>query len=245
MSFMLKRIYEGFLYKPDKLNIHPIIGILIISIQFGFMILNRNWILAFLLILIISEVIIFRNIRGSLSILWALSPIIVIVGGLSFAFGGWVILYRVLMRILIGGLGFSLFFTLVNPSDLTRSFEKIKIPTKIALIPSLALTMIPRIAKDAEDTFSTLKIRGEIKGFFLRWLPKVLAIFIASIIYRSEFLAQSLYFKGLGIQKRTHYRKIPFNWIDFIRVLLWISFIIAFILIERFNVLDYLPSFFV
>ncbi len=245
MSFMLKRIYDGFLYKPDKLNIHPLIGILIISIQFGFMILNRNWILALLLILIVIEVIVFRNIRGALSILWALSPIIIIVGGLSFAFGGWVILYRVLMRILIGGLGFSLLFTLVNPSDLTRSFEKLRIPTKIALIPSLALTMIPRIAKDAEDTFSTLKIRGEIKGFFLRWLPKVLAIFIASIIYRSEFLAQSLYFKGLGIQKRTHYKKIPIRWIDIFRIFLWLSFIIGFILIERFNILEYFPAFFI
>jgi len=235
MSFMLKRIYDGFLYKPDKLQIHPLIGIIIISTQFGFLILNKKWVLALLLIFIIFENILFKNIRGSLSILWALLPIIIFLGGLTYLFGGWEIMYRVLMRLLVGGLGFSFFFSIVNPSDLTRSFEKLKIPTKIALIPSLALMMIPRIAKDAEDTFTALKIRGEIKGIFLRWLPRVLAIFIASVIYRSEFLAQSLYFKGLGIQKRTHYRKVQFRWVDLIRILIWTSFIISFIFIDKYD----------
>jgi len=235
MSFMLKRIYDGFLYKPDKLQIHPLMGISIIFVQFGFLVLNKNWVLALLLTFIIFENVIFKNIRGSLSILWALLPIIVPLGGLTYIFGGWLLVYRVLMRLLVGGLGFSFFFSIVNPSDLTRSLEKLKIPAKIALIPSLALMMIPRIAKDAEDTFTTLKIRGEIKGFFLRWLPKVLAIFIASVIYRSEFLAQSLYFKGLGIQKRTHYRKVPFRWVDLIRILIWTSFIISFIFIDKYD----------
>ncbi|MHA1219960.1 MAG: hypothetical protein ACTSO5_14975 [Candidatus Heimdallarchaeaceae archaeon] len=235
MSFMLKRIYDGFLYKPDKLQIHPLMGISIIFVQFGFLVLNKNWVLALLLTFIIFENVIFKNIRGSLSILWALLPIIVPLGGLTYIFGGWLLVYRVLMRLLVGGLGFSFFFSIVNPSDLTRSLEKLIIPAKIALIPSLALMMIPRIAKDAEDTFTTLKIRGEIKGFFLRWLPKVLAIFIASVIYRSEFLAQSLYFKGLGIQKRTHYRKVPFRWVDLIRILIWTSFIISFIFIDKYD----------
>lgn len=235
MSFMLKRIYDGFLYKPDKLQIHPLMGISIIFVQFGFLVLNKNWVLALLLTFIIFENVIFKNIRGSLSILWALLPIIIPLGGLTYIFGGWLLVYRVLMRLLVGGLGFSFFFSIVNPSDLTRSLEKLKIPAKIALIPSLALMMIPRIAKDAEDTFTTLKIRGEIKGFFLRWLPKVLAIFIASVIYRSEFLAQSLYFKGLGIQKRTHYRKVPFRWVDLIRILIWTSFITSFIFIDKYN----------
>jgi energy-coupling factor transporter transmembrane protein EcfT len=236
---MLKRIYDGFLYKPDRLKINPYMGILVISIQFGFLILNKNWLLTLLLLFIIVENILFRNIKGALSILWALLPIIVVLGLITYFFSGWIIMYRVLMRLLVGGLGFSLFFSLTNPSDLTRSFEKIKIPSKIAMIPSLALMMIPRIAKDAEDTFTTLRIRGEIKGIFLRWLPKVLAIFIASVIYRSEFLAQSLYFKGFGIQKRTHYRKIPFGWIDIVRFLTWSSFIVCFILFERFNLFHF------
>ncbi|MHA1516431.1 MAG: hypothetical protein ACTSPF_12910, partial [Candidatus Heimdallarchaeaceae archaeon] len=64
MSFMLKRIYDGFLYKPDKLQIHPLVGIAIISIQFGFLVLNKNWVLALLLIFIIFENVIFKNIRG-------------------------------------------------------------------------------------------------------------------------------------------------------------------------------------
>lgn len=246
MSFMLRRIYDGFLYKPENIHIHPLIGILILFLQFGFMVLNLNWILTLLLLFIIFESFLFKNVRGSLSILWALTPILIPLAGLIYLFGGWIQMYRVVIRFLIGGIGFSFFFTVTNPSDLTRVLEKIYIPTKIAIIPSLALTMIPRIARDAEDTLSTLRLRGELKGFFLRWLPKVLAIFIASILYRSEFLAQSLYFKGMGIQKRTHYRNVKLSSRDLIRSIFWILFIICFIILfiysKKYSSL--LPSFF-
>jgi energy-coupling factor transporter transmembrane protein EcfT len=244
---MLKRIYDGFLYKPDKLQIHPIIGIIIILVQFGFMLVSINWVLALLFLFVIIENFVFRNIKGSLSILWALLPVLIILGGLTLFFGGWLLMYQVLIRFLIGGLGFSFFFSIVNPSDLTRSFEKMKIPTRIALIPSLALMMIPRIAKDAEDTFTTLRVRGEIKGVFLRWMPRVLAIYIASVIYRSDFLAQSLYFKGLGIRRRTHYRKVKLTTNDLLRAIVWIVFIAIFTTIYCLNLygIMLLPDFFI
>ncbi len=244
---MLRRVYQGLMFKPESLHIHPLVGILIILIQFGFMIVNINWVLALIVIFVLAENIIFKNIKGALSILYALLPAFVILGVITYIFGGWVLVFRVLSRLLIGGLGFSLFFTLTNPSDLTRFFEKIHINSKIALIPSLALIMIPRIARDAEDTFTTLRLRGEMKGGFFRWLPRVLAILIASIIYRSEFLAQSLYFKGFGIQKRTHYKKVVFTFNDLFRIMFWSLFIalfVTFYYLNKSGILT-LPGFFI
>jgi len=132
--------------------------------------------------------------------------------------------------LLIGALAFSFFFVVTNPSDLTRVLEKLRIPTRVAILPALALMMVPRVAKDAEDTFETLALRGEIKGFFIKWLPKALAIFIASVLYRSDFLAQSLYYRGFLIQKRTHYRQVSFRKIDFSRIFSWLV-ILAVILL--------------
>lgn len=231
MSFMLQRVYQGLLFKPESRHIHPLIGILIILIQFGFMIINQNWVLGLILIMIIIENILFKNVKGALSLIYALLFAIIILCVISFFVGGWDLLFKVLARFLIGGLGFSLFFSLTNPSDLTRVFEKLHFGSKLSLIPSLTLTVIPRIAKDAEDTFTALRLRGELKGGFYRWLPKALAILIASIIYRSEFLAQALYFKGFGIQKRTHYKKVRLTNNDLIRILIWLCFIGIFITI--------------
>ncbi|MHA1198608.1 MAG: hypothetical protein ACTSQF_04575 [Candidatus Heimdallarchaeaceae archaeon] len=181
MSFMLRRVYQGLLFKPDSLHIHPLIGILVIFLQFGFMIVNINWVLGLVLTFVIIENIIFKNIKGALSLAYALLPALVTLGLITYFVGGWVLVYRVLSRLLIGGLGFSLFFSLTNPSDLTRVFE-----------------------------------------------PKALAILIASIIYRSEFLAQSLYFKGFGMQRRTHYKQVKFSYNDLFRILLWLAFVALF-----------------
>ncbi len=235
MSFMLRRVYQGLLFKPDSTHIHPLIGLCILVLQFGFMIVNINWVLGLILIFVILENVVFRNIKGALSLIYALLPALVTLGIITYFVGGWVLVYRVLIRLLIGGIGFSLFFSLTNPSDLTRVLEKLHLGSKLALIPSLTLTIIPRIAKDAEDTFTTLRLRGELKGGFYRWLPKALAILIASIIYRSEFLAQSLYFKGFGIQKRTHYKRVRFTPNDLFRVIMWAIFVALFVTIFYLN----------
>lgn len=239
MSYMLRRIYDGLLFKPDAQHIHPVVGLTILILQFIYFIPNINSILGLLLIFVILESLLFNNIRGALSILWALFPVIIVLGGFTFLFGGWEVLFRILSRFLIGAVGFSFFFTSTNPSDFTRVLERIKINSKISLIPALTLMMIPRIAKDAEDTFNTLRLRGEIKGFIFNWLPKTLAIYVASVIYRSEFLAQSLYFKGFGILKRTHYRTVDFNKTDILRILFWLCFFVFIIILNEFGLLAY------
>ena len=247
MSFMLRRVYQGLLFKPESLHVHPLIGLLILFTQFGFMVVNINWVLGLLLIFVISENVVFKNVKGGLSLMYALLPALVILGIITYFVGGWNLVFKVLSRVIIGGLGFSLFFSLTNPSDLTRVLERLHLGSKVALIPSLTLTIIPHIAKDAEDTFATLRLRGELKGGFYRWLPKALAILIASIIYRSEFLAQSLYFKGFGIKKRTHYKKVSLSYNDLYRILEWIVFTILFFILfylSKNNILTF-PEFFI
>ncbi|MFW9905064.1 MAG: energy-coupling factor transporter transmembrane component T family protein [Candidatus Thorarchaeota archaeon] len=222
MAFTLRRVYQGFLYRPTALHVHPFIGILILGIQFLLLLINNIPILIFLLVLVIFENVLFRNIHGSLSLLRAITPLLIFLGIVSFIFGGFIQATLVVFRLLTGALAFSFFFVVTNPSDLTRVLEKMKIPTRVAILPALALMMVPRVAKDAEDTFETLALRGEIKGY-IRWLPKTLAIFIASVLYRSEFLAQSLYYRGFLIQKRSHYRPVPFKKSDFSRAFTWLA----------------------
>ena len=85
-----------------------------------------------------------------------------------------------------------------NPTDFSKFLEQLYIPTKLAIIPGISLSLIPHSLKDIEDTFNTIYLRGEIKGSFIKWLPKLLAISISSIIYRSTFIEESLTIRGKG-----------------------------------------------
>ncbi|MFX0086679.1 MAG: CbiQ family ECF transporter T component [Candidatus Hodarchaeota archaeon] len=230
MSFMLRRIYQGFSYHPDVFHVHPLIGLTILGLQFLFLVIGNNFqILIPLLSLILVENILYGNFRGIISLLRAMIPLLLLLGGLTFFFGGWQLAILIIFRLLAGALSCSFFFAVTNPSDLARFLENCGVPAKLALLPALALTMVPRIAKDAEETFDTLALRGEIKGIFLKWLPRTLAIFVASVLYRSEFLAQSLYFRGFNIQKRTHYRKLVLNKLDCLRLVCWLIIGVIFV----------------
>lgn len=222
---MLRRVYQGFSYHPDSTHVHPLIGLIILGLQFLFLIIGNNLsIVVPLLFLIIIENLIYGNLRGASSLIRAMLPLLIFLGIMTFLFGGRMLAILLVLRLLVGALSCSFFFAVTNPSDLARFLEKCKIPASFALLPALALTMVPRVARDAEETFDTLALRGEMHGFFLRWLPKAIAIFVASVLYRSEFLAQSLYFRGLGIQKRTHYRSVNIRKIDAFRLFIWIVF---------------------
>ncbi len=223
MAFMLRRVYQGFSFRPDAIHVHPIIGIFVLGLQFLLLVIGRNFtILIPLLSLIVIENLLYGNTRGILSLIRAMTPLLLFLGILTLFFGGIIQAILVILRLMIGALSCSFFFAVTNPSDLARSLERCRIPTKFALLPALTLTLVPRVAKDAEETFDTLALRGEIHGFFLRWLPKAIAIFVASVLYRSEFLAQSLHFRGLGIQKRTHYRSVPIQKTDLLRLFVWL-----------------------
>ncbi|MHA1941261.1 MAG: energy-coupling factor transporter transmembrane component T [Candidatus Hodarchaeales archaeon] len=188
--------------------------------------------LSILTTLIITEFLLIANIENLFSLLRGILPLLIFLSGSTWIFSGFEIAISVFFRILCGALGFSLFVVFTNPSDMTHFLESIKIPSKWALIPSLSLSFVPRVIKDVQETIDTLTLRGEIGGMrkVLLWLPKSLAIIVASILYRSEFLAQSLYFRGYGLGNRTHSRKLRVRKMDIIRFLLW--FISSFFLIS-------------
>ncbi|MFX1256159.1 MAG: energy-coupling factor transporter transmembrane component T family protein [Promethearchaeota archaeon] len=230
ISFFVRKVYQGFIYRPDSLHFHPLIGLGILCLQVFLLVSSDIFFLAIVMIFVFLENAFCRNLRGVLSVIRIILPFIVFLGGISLLFAGPAQTILILMRVVIGAISFSFFFAVTNPSDLARVLEKMKIPPRWAMIPSLALTMVPRVAKDAEETVEALSFRGEIQGrLFLRWLPKVLAIFIASVLYRSEFLAQSLYYRGFEIrgQRRSHYRSVPFRWFDIFRLFFWLSFLIV------------------
>ena len=109
--------------------------------------------------------------------------------------------------------------------------EDIKVPSKIAIIPSLSLSLVPRIAQDAQQVFDTLIFRGIITGRNpLKWLPRTIAIFLAAVIYRSDFIAQSLYYRGFNTSKRTHYKVVKPNKIDLIRLFFWFIVLLAIVI---------------
>lgn len=226
MSFLLRRIYQGVVYNPNITPFHPMTNIFLIFIIFLMLISGNLQILFILSIVIIGENIILGNAFGGASLLKAVSPFLIFLGVMTYLFSGLELAVIIVLRFVNGSLSFSLFFAITNPMDLSRALERIHIPSRWALIPSLSLTLVPRIAKDAEETFEALYMRGEIKGFFLRWLPKTIAILLASVIYRSEFLAQSLYFKGFNLGPRSHYRKLKFHPKDIYRGFFWIAFFI-------------------
>jgi len=235
MSYVAKRLYSGLLFDPGQLSFHPLIAMVIAIIQFALFAAQKKELLLFILALAIIENIVFHNLKALISTFFALLPVLIFTLILGLIFGGLEIAYLVTVKLLIGLAVVSVFFNHVNPADVGRALETLHIPSSLALIPTLTFTMIPRIAKDVNETIETLKIRGEIKGTFFRWLPKVFAIFIASSIYRSQFLAQSLYFRGFKIGKRTHYKKHPIRIFDLTRLVLWLAIVIIILLDLKFN----------
>ena len=239
MSYVLTQLYEGLLFRPERKSYNPLISLFVVILEFVAIFLVNNEFLIVLFLLVLLEALLL-NFHGIKSISVAISGLVIFLGGLTFIFAGPLRAYQVSLRLIIGGIIFSTFFIITNPSDLARGLEKLRFPTKIALFPALILAITPTIAKDAIETVETLKLRGEIKGFFIRWLPKVIVIFIASMLYRATFLAQALYFRGFGLGKRTHYKTLPTSARDLIRVILWIA---SFALIIVAMQLQWMPKF--
>ena len=74
---MLRRVYRGFLYHPNALHVHPLVGMLALGLQF-ILLLGNNILILFLILLIVGlENLIYQNSRGSLSILGAIFPLLI------------------------------------------------------------------------------------------------------------------------------------------------------------------------
>ncbi len=204
---------------------------MILTVQFLLLIVASPIILAAITVLIIFEYLLEGEGRNMINLLWGIVPLVLLLTGLTWVFSGQEYAISVFLRIILGALSFSYFVTVTNPSDLTRVLESLKIPPRWALIPALSLTFVPRVIKDAQETFETLTLRGEVGGRWniLTWLPRILAIIIASTIYRSEFLAQALYFRGFGLSTRTHYKKVPMRASDILRIIYWLILVFGLI----------------
>ncbi len=221
LSYLLRTAYRGFTFRPDSRHYHPTFSLLIIIIQFILLLQDDLLILALAFVLVLLESAINGFFKDQLQVMKGITPLILFIGTILFLFSGVLNAIRIIFRILIGATMFSFFFSVTNPSNLTRSLEAMKVPSKIAIIPALTMTLIPRIAKDAEETLHALSLRDEIQGIPIKWMPKMLAIFIASVLYRAEFLSQSLYYRGFGTTKRTHHKKLTIHVRDWIRLFFW------------------------
>lgn len=230
----MSKVYKGLLYKPESHQLHPIAGIIVLFLQFIFLLSNNIIFLSGLFILILIENYFYKNLRGALNLLHAILILLLFLGLLTFIFAGLDQAMIIVLRLSASAICFSLFFTVTNPSDLARSLENLHIPPKISMLSALSLMMVPRVARDAEETFEALTLRGEVDGFFLKWLPKVIAIFVASVIYRSEFLAQSLYYRGFAIGRRNHYRELSFKKLDLFRIAIWFLILLFYFFGDTF-----------
>lgn len=235
MSYFVHRLSTGLSFKPDKASIHPGINLAIIFFQFIVLVYPLSnsktiLLLSIFLVLVIIELLFTKNLLNCLSLLRGILPLLIITFVITLFFSGPLRAVLLVLRIAAGALAFSIFIISTNPSDLSKFLEKLYIPYKFAIIPSLSLSLIPRTLKDIEDTYNTLLLRDEIKGSFLKWLPKLLSISISSAIYRSNFIEDSLYIKGFTSKSRkklgTNHRISRY---DIVRLIYWTAVLLILI----------------
>lgn len=215
-------------FKSNKSTVHPAISSVIIVFQFLALIYqSTNQITINLLLILLAsitlEIIITKNTKNCLSLLRGILPFIIITFVVTILFAGPDKAFILILRIITGALIFSIFIITTNPTDFSKFLERMYIPTKLAIIPGISLSLIPRTLKDIEDTYNTIYLRGEIQGSFIKWLPKLLAISISSIVYRSSFIEESLVIKGFNShQRRRNGPNHSSNRYDFFKILYWI-----------------------
>lgn len=205
MSSLTKQLYTGFVFKPENLVFHPLVSVISLSILFIFSIILSGWYLFFLVLFVFIEAYLINLFRDSLLLLKTIFPLLLVVFLLTAFFGGLPRSLTIVLRLILGALSFSIFFSTTNPYDLSKLLEKLKIPQKFAYLPALSMSLLPRTFKDANDTFETLLFRGELSSSFFTYIPKTMALIIASALYRSEFIAQSLYIRHFGNENRKVY----------------------------------------
>ena len=182
------------------------------------------------------EIMVTKNTKNSFSLIRGILPFIIITGIVTLLFAGPQKAFLLVLRIVTGTLLFSLFIITTNPTDFSKLIEKIHVPVKFAIIPGISLSLIPRTLKDIEETYNTIYLRGEIKGSFIKWLPRLLAISISSIIYRSTFIEESLTIRGFTMKNRKRLgpnHKLSIK--DIVKLAYWlVVFFVMFVILIRY-----------
>ena len=228
MSLIIRDLYNGISYKPKKKNNNPLILLISLVVQFFAILIFNLYGLLIVAIVVLIESFLFKFYRYHFNLLKLIVPFAFFTGFIVFLFRSPVDALNVMLRIFCGALTFSTFLLMTNPADLSRAFEKLHIPSKLAFLPSLTFTYIPYVARDTEETVNALVLRGEIRlKRFLLFSPKLIALLLASAIYRSDIMAESLTIRGFGLKQRKPYKIPPITLTSSIRLVTWIILVIV------------------
>lgn len=231
MSFILKGIYEGFTYRKGKKAFHPLTSLVILSIQFLSMILADMPVLLCIAAILIVEAFLARTVRENVAAVKAVVPIASIAFlSITFFYMNIQHSFTVFLRIILGALAFSTFAVTTNLSDIARSLERIGVPPRFSQVPVVAFRVIPSVISDTLNTHLALRLRRELgTRFSIKNMIKMVAVIVASSLYRAESIAEALYLKGFGA-KRSHFYTYKVSLGDLSRMIMWLLVFLLIIL---------------
>lgn len=233
---MFREIYYAFSLTKRATTVHkthPLLKLSGLLIVFLVAVLSHIKLLLIIILINLVEALIsesldnlYRTIRG------LLLPILLI-GFFASIFYNIYRAIEIILRVIAIAWAFSLFAATTPPSELSISLERIGLPTKVVIIPELALKVIPYIAIDIQQTLESLILRKEVKPAkpFPKGISKALAVIILSGIKRSYALAEALLAKFYGIAgKRTNIYDYKVTSYGIAQLLVKISLIILLLL---------------
>ena len=142
-----------------------------------------------------------------------------------------------------------LFVFCTQPSEFASSLNKVGLSYRISYSISLALRYIPEITDDFSNIMHAQQARGvdisknvPLKTRIVN-VSKVLAPLVLSSIDRIDVITNAMVLRGFGInKKRTWYRERKLNAIDWILLVLTLSFVVlAFVSRFKFGIKYWYP----
>ncbi|MGQ4892815.1 MAG: hypothetical protein ACP6IP_10070 [Candidatus Njordarchaeia archaeon] len=243
MSIALKSLYYGLSFRKKNAFLqrrHPFAVFLHFSILTVIIFLLNPADLLVILFYLFLLVTISKFIREEAYIVKGLLPLVAIVFGVSTIFYNLYYATITVLRIISGSISISLIFLSMDLDEIASIFNKYPRVGKFFSIIPIVSNLIPITARDAINTIEALYFRGEIKGRLFKPsnLIKFVTVFIASVLWRSRYLAEALALKGFGKKKKVVYLEKKFGIMD----ALLMMFPILLYLICSHEVLSFLLS---
>ncbi|EFF41294.1 energy-coupling factor transporter transmembrane component T family protein [Mycoplasmopsis alligatoris] len=145
-----------------------------------------------------------------------------------------------------------------KPILLTKALEDLMFPLKLLFVPvhiiamiiSIALRFIPTLLDEANRIMKAQSSRGvdfkngKFKEKVVAFTTLIIPLFVSSFS-KAEDLSYAMETRGYDpYSKRTKYRKLTFGWKD-VLVSLFIILMVSFLIINIYNVNDYLPEWYI
>ena len=149
------------------------------------------------------------------------------------------------LRIMNLAFGSCLFSLSTNINDYLTSLIKIKIPFELAFMVGLVIYFLPMVIFETTEMQYALETRGvSVNRGSIRLRIKSFIILITAIlmnfIEKSKYQAIAMDTRGFRVsKKRTHYRKIKLNFVDYFISLLTIAVFAIFCYIFRDQIKTY------